>query len=193
MSHQEKDTIFEYIASQYLRVPYVLESTKKYYDGVEDDESVEVLNRVVKGLFKVFNWGSAESLFRHSVVVGSFDRDIPGSPLNVICNVFSKMKMVFWNSENGVFVTSSFPLHIDGENETDATRIVFPIGDHNAIVLFAQNLPFLKDGMVLKVSSDITEEINIGFLRKYKKGIVRYIIASKKNVLEKILFYGTVK
>lgn len=180
----KRDVLIEYVAMQYLRNPYVMRQTEHFYEGAENEPAVKEIANTVNAMFKQMNWGSAKPLIKHSVVMGTFNRELDGSPLNVICKNISKMKMVFWHGDRS-FVTSDFPLLIDGK-ETDADRIVLPIGVNNAIVLFNPSFPFLNEGSVYNITPPIVDQLNREYITKYKDGVVRYIISNDRDTLEEL-------
>lgn len=181
----DKDTLIELLSTQYLRTPYMMNDTIQYYSGVEVYSEIRVLFDSISKFFKENNLGSAHPLIKHSIYIGMFDKNLTGSPLNVVYNEFSNMKIIFWRSRNP-FVTASFPLLID-EYDNVAQRIVFPIDSNSAIVLFDARIPLITEGIVLDILPQITSDVNSKFLKQYKKGFVEFLIAKEEKTLQRLI------
>ena len=187
LSATEKQLIDEFGATLYIRNPYILKSIIDYYVGVEYEPEVDNLIQVIQYLFDMVKWGSSASLFDFSIKQGTFNKEIEGSPLNVIYESFSNMKYIFWHSKDGGFLTSSFPMHISVLDDGRANRILLPLSSEIAIVFF-NTIPFpFTEGSVLVIDRN-TLEFNMElFFKSYSKEMARFFMAKDEQCLRRLL------
>lgn len=186
LSKEEHDIISEFITTLYLRNPYTLKSIIDYYDGVEDEPDCEAMMYVVDYLFSTAKWGSPMSLLVYSKKAGIFSKEIEGSPYNVEYEKISNMKYIFWYAKEGGIITSSFPLHIMSADGERAERIICPLSNEVALVLF-DSMPYpMKEGMVIEIDEDNLKWNMNFFYRTYSKEMARLFIAKDEETLNRI-------
>ena len=88
LSIVEKNTLIELVSTQYLRTPYMIKDTKQYYSGVEVYSEMRNLSDSIYKFFDENDLGNPAPLIQHSIVMGMFNKELEGSPLNVIYKEF---------------------------------------------------------------------------------------------------------
>lgn len=183
LNDEEREVLLEFIATLYLRHPFILREIKDYYDGVESEKQLEALRVVVEYLLNNGEYGDSKSLFDYSIVASVFNKDIPGSPINVEMKRLRAMNFCFCQSDDEDFVTSSFPLLINSSTNRGTQQIFLPISKNVACVLMSEQPK--KD--TIKVNPGFVVELNSLYERLYTPELNRFIIANKKESIYKIV------
>ena len=187
LSEDNLHLLFEFMATLYLRNPYIFKGILDYYNGVENEPEVDAVLQATEYLFDIFKWGSPKALLAFSKKIGIISNDITGSPYNVVYERISNMKYVFWYSERGDFVTSSFPLHIMAADGEHAERIMMPVSDKLVVVLF-DPLPFpYAEGIVIDMDSNILNWNMALYFKSYSKEMAHFFIAKNEESLKRLL------
>lgn len=187
LSNQERVCIAEFVATLYLRHPYVMKNILEYYEGVEKEGAVKNLLAVIEYIFEKMELGSAQSLFEYSKKAGIFNKDIEDSPCYVELGKMKKMPFVFWYSKDIDFVIASFPFYVSSLDGRNFHRIVFPIAYDVAIVFF-DKMPYpLKQGLVLEPDKKNVEEEMKCYVREYSEKLSRFYISRSEGQLRKLI------
>ncbi len=187
LSESDTALIKDFVVDLYLRTPVKMQEIIDYYSGMDNEPKLSVLNQEAEMFFSTMNWGSPKSLINYSKKFGIFSREIEGSPFNAERKRMDGMKYVFWYSQDGNFITSSFPLYFVSNDLEIINRLIVPISSHIAIVLF-DRLPFgLEQGIVLTPQEEVIKYNMKLFVKAYPVDTARFFIAKDEKTLSALL------
>lgn len=117
LSDGEWNLVSSFITTLFLRNPYIYKGILNDYEGVENEQGFAQMHSILDYYFRNGLPGDSKAFIDFSKRSLIFSNDIDNSPFDTEWSNIRKMKYVFWVSEEGEFVTASFPLFIDSDGK----------------------------------------------------------------------------
>lgn len=187
LNQEDRNVFLEFVVALYLRNPIIMSRILDYYSGVENDPEMESLMYVINYLFEEGGFGSTESLVKHSEMMGIFNKNISGSPINSEIKRISDMHLVFWHTKNYKFATCTFPFHIGHVINSNYTRIILPLSSQVACVFFNKEFPVLIEEAVIEITPEMVVCCNKQYQRSNQQRYRKCIVSESLEDLYKII------
>lgn len=189
LSQYSREVLCEFLALLFLRNPVVFNQLQKDYADIDKEIEMVPVMQAVTNLLNDIGRGGVDSLLTHSVKTGIFDKTIPGSPAHEEYTHIESMNWLFWFSQEGGFCTCDFPLIIDYDDDLIWQRVVLPLSENVACVLFEENFPLICKNRVIEVRPDFVSSINERYIRLSPE-FAQFIISGNEAVILRLQTTG---
>ena len=185
LSDNDKRDLLKFFAGLLLRNIYLLDDEMKAYEGVEKEEALKGCIEIAKWILQEKGLGDLSSWLEQNIKISMFNEEIENSPLSIELSNLEKRKMYFWRSSEEIFITSCFPIIIDGLGEGRNDRVAIPISPKCVCVFMDPNLWIGEEGDVIDVDKKNAMCLNESFLKNMKMDNMK-LISKNKEELERL-------